>query len=153
MAYKNPEKDKFLKNCIEKAHLYEGFCLSTDFINSRTKLLWKCKETSHPPFESLYTNVVNGMYWCPLCSPFIEDKKDLADFLAKSKGGQFLEENYYDLQFKKYGNLIIGRDYDILLDTEIRLPDESIEGFNNSEEIKAKIKKTYKNRYFISINK
>lgn len=100
MAYKNLEKDKYLNKCLEKAKIYNGKCLSKEFINTRTKLEWKCENKNHPSFFDYYTNVVNGMKWCPRCPPFINDKKELAVFLANSKGGTFLEEKYLGHKIK-----------------------------------------------------
>lgn len=100
MAYKNTEKEKYLQKCIDKAKIYKGFCISKEFVNSRTKLEWKCSNEKHPIFLNYYTNIVNGMKWCPECSPFIEDKKEMGDFLAKSKGGEFLEEKYLGATIK-----------------------------------------------------
>jgi hypothetical protein len=94
VAYKNPKKEKYLKNCIDKAKIYNGLCVSKEFVNSRTKLDWKCCNEKHPIFSDYYTNVVNGMSWCKRCEPLISDKLELAKFLAKSKGGEILEEKY-----------------------------------------------------------
>ena len=43
-----------------------GSCLSAKYINSKTKLLWRC--LNNHQWEALPINVVNKGSWCPLCA-------------------------------------------------------------------------------------
>ena len=49
----------------EIAESREGKCLSKEYINTRTKLQWKCKE-GHI-WLALSCNIKKGS-WCPICS-------------------------------------------------------------------------------------
>lgn len=51
---------------IAKAHAKSkgGECLSTDYVNADGKLVWKCANPGHEPWEATYTNVVNSKCWC-----------------------------------------------------------------------------------------
>ena len=68
-----------------------GRCLSTEYIDNKTKLTWQCNE-GHI-WESKPNDIQQG-YWCPYCAgtarATIEQVKDL----AKSKGGKCLSREY-----------------------------------------------------------
>lgn len=53
-----------IKNCQEIALKRNGRCLSKNYINSKSKLLWECSE-GHK-FETCLGLVKYG-YWCPYC--------------------------------------------------------------------------------------
>lgn len=42
-------------------------CLSTEYINKHTKMLWKCKNANHKPFEAELNSIHQNKTWCPLC--------------------------------------------------------------------------------------
>jgi hypothetical protein len=54
-----------LNDCIALAKERGGKCLSTEYKNNYTKLLWECKE-GHK-WYSKYRNIQSGS-WCPKCS-------------------------------------------------------------------------------------
>ncbi|WP_175849386.1 hypothetical protein [Burkholderia cepacia] len=70
---KNPNG---LLNAQNFAKSKGGSCLSTVYVNSRTKLVFKCHDVNHEPWESTYNNSVTGGYWCPKCGKtnLCEDK-------------------------------------------------------------------------------
>jgi len=43
-----------------------GACLSTEYVNSKTKLLWRC--LNNHQWEAMPINVVNKGSWCPFCA-------------------------------------------------------------------------------------
>lgn len=47
------------------ARYHNGECLSSDYINAMTKLMWRCKEGHE--WEANANNIKNGK-WCPYCS-------------------------------------------------------------------------------------
>ena len=75
---------------IAKKH--GGQCLSTHYVNNRTKLLWKCAE-GHK-WEATPSSVNNADHWCPTCNGnptiTIEDMQAV----AKERGGQCLSTHY-----------------------------------------------------------
>lgn len=54
----------FLSACSEVASSHGGLCLSTRFINAKTKMRWKCK-VGHQ-WETSWSSVKSGR-WCPEC--------------------------------------------------------------------------------------
>lgn len=70
---------KTIKECKNLAKKRGGKCLSTQYINNRTKMRWQCKK-GHI-WETTYDNVSRGR-WCRVCggtNPLtIEDCKVLA---------------------------------------------------------------------------
>ncbi len=88
------------KNGIKKAHALaqknNGKCLSNDYINARTKLLWECS-LGHK-WEADYNHVQQGT-WCRLCSmKSVSAKQRLTieemKLIAKERGGECLSEDY-----------------------------------------------------------
>jgi len=63
-------KDSLLE-MIKLAESRQGMCLSTDYINARSKLKWQCKE-GHG-WEAMPTNIKRGQ-WCPICSLGISER-------------------------------------------------------------------------------
>lgn len=68
--------EEFLQKAQEKAISKGGQCLSKEYVNGITKLIWKCAHPEHRPWKSTYSNVVNSDKWCPTCSNFIHYKEN-----------------------------------------------------------------------------
>ena len=56
-----------LNHCHEEAARNGGNCLSTEYRNSNTKILWEC-DKGHQ-WKATYNSVRNQKSWCPVCSP------------------------------------------------------------------------------------
>ena len=61
----NPEG---LITAIKKAKEKNGFCLSTEYISSGSKMEWKCHVASHKSWFTTYGQVVYKDQWCPQCN-------------------------------------------------------------------------------------
>lgn len=61
-----PRHNEVLKEAHAIALSRKGKCLSTEYINSRTTLLWKCRK-GHQWSKLLYD--IRAGSWCPECSP------------------------------------------------------------------------------------
>ena len=59
------QKRHGIEKCRDMAKSKNGECLSTEYINKRQKLLWKC-HLGHE-WESRSQDVLNGS-WCPICN-------------------------------------------------------------------------------------
>lgn len=57
-----------LAECQKFAESKGGKCLSTEYINNRTKMLWKCENPEHYVWEATFDGIKNGGWWCPECS-------------------------------------------------------------------------------------
>jgi len=84
-----------------------GKCLSSQYINSRTKLKWQCKN-GHT-WEAIPDNVKRGS-WCPVCVGRHQDIRDMHK-LANEKGGKCLSLEYINTRTKlkwqcKQGHII-----------------------------------------------
>jgi hypothetical protein len=68
-----------------------GKCLSSDYVGSRSKLLWQCARGHH--WQALPSAVVQGS-WCPDCAH--NQRLRLSDFqdIAASRGGACLSHTY-----------------------------------------------------------
>lgn len=75
-----------------------GELLSTEYVNNKEKMLWKCNNVDHPEWYATYDNCVNKNSWCMVCSgkakPTIEDGLHKAQQYAKSQGGKCLSTEY-----------------------------------------------------------
>ena len=71
----------------------KGKCLSTKYVNTNTKLLWKCGDDTHPSFEKKPVYVGQG-HWCEKCGGSEKGTIDKAHAGAKKRGGKCLSLEY-----------------------------------------------------------
>lgn len=98
------EKQKNSKG-LERAKQYaiskEGECLSTEYINNKTHLQWKCNNKNHKSWTAPYDRVVLAKRWCPECA---NNKKlnglEEAKKYATSKNGSCLSTKYVNTKTK-----------------------------------------------------
>lgn len=97
-------KSMILKDGLQQAHALaiknNGTCLSTEYINSTTKLLWKCNNSAHSPFYSVFNDTKRGR-WCKQCANdksrlkmTLKDGLQQAHTLAFENGGTCLSTEY-----------------------------------------------------------
>ncbi|PKP58872.1 MAG: hypothetical protein CVT88_06565 [Candidatus Altiarchaeales archaeon HGW-Altiarchaeales-1] len=82
---------EMLKEMQELAKNNGGKCLSTEYINTRTKLKWQCKE-GHT-WKATPDNIKRSR-WCPYCAGKAELTIGEMQELAKNKGGKCLSTEY-----------------------------------------------------------
>lgn len=80
-------------DCQEIAHKMDGKCLSVEYINSKSKMLWKCANIEHPPWEAKFDHIKNG-HWCPHCAGNAPSTLEKCQKLAKNKNGRCLTSKY-----------------------------------------------------------
>jgi len=68
-----------------------GKCLSKEYINNNTKLLWEC-DKGHQ-WEAAPSGIKSGT-WCPYCAGIIPLTIEEMQEIAKSRGGKCLSTNY-----------------------------------------------------------
>ncbi len=91
----NQRRRFYAKHNIEKmrklAIARSGTCLSTEYISSKAKLIWRCAQGHR--WQALPTSVVQGT-WCPLCAR--NQRLGLSELqdIASSRGGACLSEEY-----------------------------------------------------------
>lgn len=76
-----------------------GSCLSTEYINNNTHLVWKC-EHSHE-WKATPSNILRGK-WCPICNKHPKLNIALFDEIAKKKGGKCLSIMYSNQKTKMF---------------------------------------------------
>src|SRR5260370_1121766 len=90
-------KKSTIKEMVALARKRGGKCLSREYSNARTKLLWECKEGHQ--WKAMPTNVEQGN-WCLECS----GKKKLSlqemQMLARERGGKCLSQEYSNVHTK-----------------------------------------------------
>ena len=75
----------------------DGKCLSNNYVNAHTKLLWECKEGHQweaPP------NYIQQGNWCPLCAGNITLTIKNMQAIAKGRGGRCLSNTYANTKTK-----------------------------------------------------
>lgn len=83
-----------LDDCHKYAAAMDGYCWSKDYIDTKTLMLWKCKNPSHAPWEAPLGNLKYQESWCPACAGVKKHSlQDCHDF-AKSKKGFCLSTTY-----------------------------------------------------------
>ncbi|MBU0532992.1 zinc-ribbon domain-containing protein [Candidatus Micrarchaeota archaeon] len=90
-------KYETIKDMQELAKKRDGKCLSSEYINSRTNLIWQCKE-GHT-WKAISTNIKKGT-WCPYCIGVAKPTMQEIQEIAKSKGGKCLSTEYVSTHTK-----------------------------------------------------
>lgn len=88
----------FLNDLQTIAKLNRGACLSKEYINNLTHLLWRCNK-GHT-WEATPSSIKQGS-WCPVCF-FSKNKGSIEEIreLAKRKGGKCLSKEYVNSHSK-----------------------------------------------------
>ncbi|WP_156668994.1 hypothetical protein [Ralstonia insidiosa] len=92
----NELQEHELQRAKSHAKAKGGECLSNVYKNNKAKLLWKCTDEKHPPWEARFYSVIKNETWCPKCW----DKERPIAMLArakthaKSKDGKCLSNEY-----------------------------------------------------------
>lgn len=55
-----------LQDCIDFAKIKDGYCLSTEYVNASSNLIWQCK-FGHT-WGANFNNIKSKGSWCPKCS-------------------------------------------------------------------------------------
>lgn len=75
-----------------EARLRGGKCLSKEYTNARTPLLWECSEGHQ--WEATSSNVRSHNSWCPQCAGVSPLDLTEAVKVAESKGGKCVSKEY-----------------------------------------------------------
>lgn len=81
-----------LKIAQEIADKKDGKCLSSEYTNIETKMLWKCKDGHE--WKATLNNIKNCNQWCPYCSGNVKLSLETAQEVAKEKNGKCLSAEY-----------------------------------------------------------
>lgn len=81
-------------NCRKVAEDRGGKCLSDEYINSKTKMLWQCS-AGHQWYNS-FGHVKNRNQWCPYCKRCAKLTIEDAHRAAAKKGGKCISSVYID---------------------------------------------------------
>jgi hypothetical protein len=86
-----------IQHCHDIATINNGYCLSTEYVNSDTKYIWKCNENH--TWSASYASIAINKTWCLVCANVKngKDKRNTienARNLAHSKGGECLSTEY-----------------------------------------------------------
>lgn len=84
------------KNCHELAKSRDGYFISNQFINSKIKYIWQCKEGHR--WQTKYHKILIGQ-WCPFCVG-ARSSIDKCRKLAASKGGKIISTSYINSRTK-----------------------------------------------------
>ncbi|MBT3514691.1 MAG: hypothetical protein HN474_05190 [Nitrospina sp.] len=69
-----------------------GKCLSGKYTNSKTQIIWQCKE-KHPSWPAFPYDIKQGK-WCPYCAGNIKGSIEEMQEIAKNRGGKCLSKEY-----------------------------------------------------------
>jgi thiol-disulfide isomerase/thioredoxin len=81
-----------IDECREFAENKGGECLSDEYVNSYTKMKWKCSDNHE--WEATFNNIKQGSSWCPYCDRKHNNDIQLCKDFAISKGGECLSDEY-----------------------------------------------------------
>jgi len=92
------KKRKTIEEMQEIAIARGGYCLSTEYINARTKLSWQCNE-GHTWMASAGAVIYSGT-WCAKCSGNKRKTIEEMQEIAIARGGYCLSTEYINSQTK-----------------------------------------------------
>lgn len=87
-----------------------GECLSDKYINSQTKLKWRCRERHE--WEATPNGIVGGK-WCPYCAGIVKLTIEEMQEIAKSRGGECLSSSYININSKLKWRCSEGHEWEI----------------------------------------
>lgn len=99
-----------LRKLREIAYSRGGKLLSESYMGGGYKLLWKCKNTEHPPWKAIPNNIMRDS-WCPHCAKNVKIGIEGLKAFGKSVGLNLISIEYhganelYDWQCK-FGHII-----------------------------------------------
>jgi succinate dehydrogenase flavin-adding protein (antitoxin of CptAB toxin-antitoxin module) len=89
-CYHNNRRDT-LEDMQRLARKRGGKCLSTEYINNHSKLLWQCREGHQWP--AVPNNISKGS-WCPVCAGNTKNSIEHMQEIAAGRGGKCLSTEY-----------------------------------------------------------
>lgn len=87
----NGTKKLTLQICIELAKSKNGKCLSDEYFNSNTKMLWECQNKHQ--WSARYKDIKYKDSWCPICNDTKLSLDDCHKF-ADANGGKCISNEY-----------------------------------------------------------
>ncbi|RHZ54282.1 hypothetical protein Glove_428g125 [Diversispora epigaea] len=81
-----------LNTACEIAIKRGGLCLSTEYINGKSHLRWKCVKGHE--WEATLSNIKYQNTWCPYCAGQAKNTLDIAKMIAINKGGECISNEY-----------------------------------------------------------
>jgi len=81
----------------ELAKIKGGKCLSTDYVNSQTHLIWECTEGHQ--WKTTARTIKHGA-WCPYCANRAQKSFEELNNVAKQRGGRLISKEIKNNKFK-----------------------------------------------------
>lgn len=81
-----------LEKCQSTAKDRGGTCLSTEYVNRNTMMLWRCREGHE--WNAPASIVLSQGSWCPYCSGRHNGSLERCQSIAKERGGECLSKEY-----------------------------------------------------------
>lgn len=88
-------KEEGIKRAQQYAISRGGQCLSHEYVNTQTQMLWKCSHGHE--WKAKCTDILNKKTWCSQCEKINRQNKEgltLAQAYAKERGGECLSTEY-----------------------------------------------------------
>ena len=82
-----------IEDAHKEAEKHGGWCLSHDYVNSRTKLSWQCEKCNFI-WQSNLSVIKNNNAWCPKCAKNAKHTLDDCRDLAVQRDGLCLSSTY-----------------------------------------------------------
>jgi hypothetical protein len=87
-----------IEECQAHALNKNGECLSNEYINSQTKMKWRCSENHE--WEAIFGNMKHLNRWCPCCAGCAKLTIEECKKFALNKNGECLSDEYINNQTK-----------------------------------------------------
>jgi hypothetical protein len=94
----NNRMRKSIKEMQSIAKSRGGKCLSEKYVQVHKKLEWQCSEKHR--WEATPNSIINGTSWCPVCAGNLKLGLDVANDIARNRGGKCLSKQYVNTSTK-----------------------------------------------------
>ena len=103
----------YAKGSIEQMREFaaskNGECLSEEYVDSKTKLKWRCAK-GHD-WNAAPSHIISNQSWCPICSHKKKLTIEEMQSIAHSRGGECLSEEYVNNQTHLQWRCILGHEW------------------------------------------
>ena len=87
----------------------EGRCLSEEYINTKTKLIWECKKKHQ--WKAIPESIIRLGTWCPECAGHKKLDLDKMQAVARSRGGKCLSALYVNVDTNYFWECSKGHEF------------------------------------------
>jgi hypothetical protein len=100
-----------IEDLDKHAEALGGKCISREFVNTKTNMLWECQE-EHRWLATSSSVVGKRKSWCPVCSGNTRLSLEAMREIASARGGECISDEYTDIDSKMKWRCAFGHEWE-----------------------------------------